>query len=97
MIVHIVMFAFKPEGKAENLQNVKKALEALPALIEPLEDMEVGVNFSDSERAFDLVLTSTFADKEGLKTYQVHPEHQKVVQLIKEVTIQSRVVDYVKA
>jgi hypothetical protein len=96
MIVHIVMFKFKEENKAENIARVKQMLEALPEKITPLLSMEVGVNFSGSDRAMDLVLTSTFETEEGLKTYAVHPQHMQVVAVIGEVTEMSRVVDYVR-
>jgi hypothetical protein len=90
------MFAFKEEGKAENIQKTKKMLEALVDRIEPLKSMEVGIDFNGSERAMDLSLISTFDSKEGLKEYAVHPAHLEVVSFIKEVTEASKVVDYEK-
>ena len=96
MVVHIVMFRFKDENKDENIEKVKSRLMALPEKIESLRSMEVGVDFLHSERSMDLVLTSTFDDRDGLESYRVHPAHQEVVSLIKEVTLESRVVDYEK-
>ena len=87
MIVHIVMFKFK---------EVKRMLEALPQKITAILSMEVGVDFCKTERAMDLVLTSTFESMEGLQTYTVHPEHLEVVAVIKEVAEMSKVVDYVR-
>ena len=95
MIVHIVMFQFKEENKERNIAMVKERLEALVDLIPELQKMEVGVNFNDSERAFDLSIYSTFTSKEDLDTYAIHPEHVKVVALIKELTETSKVVDYI--
>ncbi|MDY0120326.1 MAG: Dabb family protein [Sulfurimonas sp.] len=95
MIVHIVMFQFKEENKERNIAMVKERLEALVDLIPELQKMEVGVNFNESERAFDLSLYSTFDSKEDLGVYAVHPEHLKVVALIKELTETSKVVDYI--
>ena len=95
MIVHIVMFTFKEENKAKNIAIVKDKLEALEGLIDELQSMEVGINFNKSERAMDLSLYSTFESEEDLKAYAVHPEHLKVVELIKEVTEVSKVVDYI--
>lgn len=96
MIVHIVMFAFKEENRQENLQKTKVMLEALVDKIPSLLSMEVGLDFMQSERSFDLVLTSTFEDKEGLSTYATHPAHLEVVSFIKEVTETAKVVDYEK-
>lgn len=94
MIVHIVMFKFKEENKQENLLVVKSRLEELVSKIPMLESMEVGIDFNQSERAFDLSLYSTFHTKDDLKAYAVHPAHLEVVELIKNVTEVSKVVDY---
>ena len=96
MIVHIVMFKFKEENREANMEKAKSMLEALVDKITPLKAMEVGIDFSRSERAFDLSLYSTFDTKEGLNEYAVHPAHLEVVAFIKEVTEVSKVVDYEK-
>jgi len=90
------MFQFKEENKEANLVRVKAMLEALPSRIESLKSMEVGVDISRSERSFDLVLTSIFEDQAGLGAYAVHPAHLDVVNVIKEVTSVSKVVDYLQ-
>ena len=95
MIVHIVMFKFKEENKDSNLSEVTKKLNALVELVPTLNSMEVGIDFNKSQRAFDLSLYSTFNSKEDLEAYAMHPEHLKVVELIKSVTIESKVVDYI--
>ena len=94
MIIHIVMFKFKDNKKEENISLVKVKLEALVKKIDSLVSIEVGVDFNQSQRAFDLSLYSKFNTLKDLKTYAVHEEHLKVVNLIKEVTIESKVVDY---
>lgn len=95
MIVHIVMFKFKEDKKAENIAKTKAMLEALETKIEALKSMEVGINFNESERAFDLSLYSTFDEEEDLSVYATHPAHIEVLEFIKEVTLQSKVVDYI--
>ena len=97
MIVHIVMFKFKDENKALNIARVQKKLMKLEETVESLKFMEVGVNLNESERAFDLSLYSTFESQEGLAEYQAHPEHLNVLELIKEVTLETKVVDYITA
>lgn len=96
MLVHIVMFQFKEENKEANMARVKTMLEALPSKIETLRSMEVGIDISRSERSFDMVLVSTFDDQAGLEVYAPHSAHQEVVSVIKEVTILSKVVDYIQ-
>ncbi|WP_428738397.1 Dabb family protein [Sulfurimonas sp.] len=95
MVVHIVMFKFKEENKALNLAKVQAKLEKLEELIDELKTMEVGINFTEADRAMDLALYSTFESQEDLQAYAIHPEHLNVVALIKEVTVESKVVDYI--
>jgi len=94
MIVHIVMFKLKDENKDSNIQRVKRELDSLVEKIDELKSIEVGVNFADEARAFDISLYSTFDSKEDLKAYAIHPEHLKVVEIIKSVATESKVVDY---
>jgi len=91
-----VMFQFKAADKSANMMKAKAMLEALIEKIEPLRTMEVGINIVESDRAFDLVLISTFDTMEGLDIYRDHPAHLEVVAFIKEVTEASKVVDYEK-
>ena len=90
------MFKFKENNKSENIKQASEMLNALVSKIDPLLSMEVGVDFAQSERAFDVSIYTTFNTKEDLATYAVHPAHVEVVNFIKEVTEISRVVDYVK-
>lgn len=94
MIVHIVMFKFKDENKNLNIEETKKRLNALVESVPTLISMEVGINFTVADRAFDLSLYSKFETKEDLDAYAIHPEHLKVVEFIKSVTLESKVVDY---
>jgi len=96
MVVHIVMIKFKSDTTREQVEDIKKRLENLKNLIEPLKTVEVGLNFKESNRAMDLVLTSTFDTKEGLEIYSPHTEHQKVIKDIKELSEYTSVVDYEK-
>ena len=95
MIVHIVLLEFKEENKKENILKIKELLVELENKIDVLNTMEVGINFDTAPRAMDLSLYSTFDSKEDLNTYAVHPEHLKVVEKIKEVTLSSKVSDYI--
>jgi coproporphyrinogen III oxidase-like Fe-S oxidoreductase len=94
MIKHIVLFKFKEENKTEFMKQAKQELESLVDKIEELKAMEVGISYLEDDSMPDLSLTSTFENKEGLKVYATHPEHLKVVDLIKPMTIGRWVVDY---
>ncbi|CAA6811872.1 MAG: Stress responsive alpha-beta barrel domain protein Dabb [uncultured Sulfurovum sp.] len=94
MVKHIVMLDFKDENKKENLEKVKTMLEALMESVPTLKSMEVGINFSEEDRAMDLSLYSEFEDKAGLEAYAIHPAHLEVVAFIKTVATASKVSDY---
>ncbi|HEX7444930.1 MAG TPA: Dabb family protein [Methanothrix sp.] len=98
MIKHIVMFKFKKfaesNNKLGNTGMLKQYLEALPAKINEIKFLQVGVNFSDATVAYDLVLVSEFFSKEALYSYQKHPEHVKVADFVSKVCESRIVVDY---
>ncbi len=98
MIKHIAMIKLKEfsteEEKALKIKDIKSGLENLPKLIKEIKFLEVGVNINPSERASDLVLVSNFNSLEDLAIYSVHPEHVKVVDIIKENAAKVTAVDY---
>ncbi|SFV54230.1 Stress responsive alpha-beta barrel domain protein Dabb [hydrothermal vent metagenome] len=97
MIVHIVMFKFKDGNKKANMIQAKQMLENLMGAVPGLRSMDVGINFSEEERAMDLSIITSFESKENLNAYAIHPEHLKVIDFIRQVVEYSKVVDYVKA
>ena len=97
MVVHIVTFKFKEENKQANIIQAKQMLENLMGAVPTLKSMDVGLNFSQEERAMDMSIITVFESKTGLEAYAVHPEHLKVVEFIKSVVEYSKVVDYQRA
>ncbi len=95
MVTHIVMIKFKNETPKDKILEIKRDLEALIDSIDELKFMEVGLNFANSDRAMDLVLTAKFDDKDGLKVYANAPSHLKVKDKIKEYGEYTKVVDYI--
>jgi len=92
MVKHIVFFKL-PQGFTqkdifiEKLNNLKDEIDFIKAL-------EVGVDFIQSDRSFDLVLTVVVGSKEDLSAYATHPNHLPVVDFIKSNQIETKVVDY---
>jgi hypothetical protein len=91
------MFKFKEENKEANIIQAKQMLENLLGAVPSLRSMDVGINFAKEDRAMDLSIITSFATKEDLSAYAVHPEHLKVVEFIKSVVEYSKIVDYEKA
>ena len=98
MIKHLVLWKLKEkaEGKTreENALELKTALENLRGKVAEIQALEVGLNFNPSDTSSDLSLYSEFKTREDLEKYQKHPEHLKVVELVKKVTQERRVSDY---
>jgi len=98
MVKHIIMWRMKKdlgsEQSALNALEMKKRLERLTSTIIEIKQLEVGINFSNAEKAFDVVLYSEFGTKKDLEHYTNHPEHIKVRAFIQSVTEDKAVVDF---
>ena len=93
MIKHIVMFKLKDRNK-ENIEKIVDALKTLEGNIDVLRSAEIGVNFTASERNYDIVLTTEFDDRNALNAYGPHPKHLPVVETVRSLCSGSVVVDY---
>ncbi|CAM3991064.1 Dabb family protein [Cohnella lubricantis] len=93
MIKHIVLFKLK-DRSAESVAQAAAMLKNLEGKVESLLSIEVGTDVLHSERSFDIALTTTFRDLDGLEAYQVHPEHKKVIAYMNEARETSISVDY---
>ncbi|OIQ00963.1 MAG: stress responsive protein [Zetaproteobacteria bacterium CG2_30_46_52] len=92
MVKHIVMWKLHNKSDA---REIKTTLEALKDKVPSIIDIEVGIDFSDSDASADVVLYSTFADAQGLADYQAHPDHQNVLPMMRRLTSSRMVTDYV--
>jgi riboflavin synthase len=98
MIKHIVVWRLKDEArgksKAENLAEMKAAIEALRYSVPGVVSLEVGLDIGAAPDSCDIVIYSEFATREALDAYQVHPEHEKVKALVAEVRELRAAIDY---
>lgn len=81
-------------NKNKNAKAIKNLLDELPSKISQIKGYEVGINIKKSDRASDLVLTSTFDSISDLNDYINHEEHQKALEFVKKRTSEIRAVDY---
>ena len=83
MVKHIV--TFKLSGTAEERRAVaerfRDALLALPAQIEVLRSMEVGINENPAEE-WDVVLTAVVPAMADVAVYAAHPAHVAAAALL---------------
>ena len=77
------------------MEHAVSTLRGLDGKIETLRFLEVGVDFKESERSHDIVLTTHFDHQEGLAAYAVHPIHLPVIDTMKKLCSSSVVVDFI--
>ncbi|MGC4089224.1 MAG: Dabb family protein [Polyangiaceae bacterium] len=98
MIRHVVMWKLRgpsPAEKREQAARVRRALENLRGKIPGMTSLEVGVGaFQDNEQHADVVLVTSHDSWQALDEYQKHPAHQAVAQLIGELRVERRVLDF---
>lgn len=94
MIKHIVLWRIAG-NKEETAKLMKEKLEELKDKIDFIVDLQVGINYNESEAASDIALVSTFKSREDLEAYIVHPEHVKVgAEYVRPNVSERRVIDY---
>ncbi len=94
MITHIVCWKYKPETTAERRAGHIAKLRALPDVIPDIESFAVGSDVLHLDRSFDTGLVAVYRDMAALDAYTVHPEHQKVAALGKEIAEKAVSVDF---
>ena len=93
MIKHIVFFKLE-DNSVEQKNIVKERLMSLKENVKVLRHIEVGINFSNEDRAYDLALLTDFEREEDPDIYAKDEYHQEVIKFIKSVAVSSKVVDY---
>ena len=93
MIRHIVLFKIKDEYKDEIPQLVKN-FYGMKGRIEGMVDLEAGADFLNSDRSYDIALTTVFDSRESLDAYQTHPVHLPVKARMGEVRSASVACDF---
>jgi len=96
---HVVVFKFKPEATAAQIQRVTDAFRALATTVPGITAFEDGVNNSpeNKNQGFTHVYTLTFESEAARNAYLPHAEHKKFGQLLGSsgIFVDAFVVDYV--
>ncbi len=95
MVKHIVTFKLKgsDEERRDAALRFKAALEALPAQIDVLHSIEVGINENPAE-TWDVVLTATVDTLADVDIYAKHPAHVAAAGIIAGCKESRACVDY---
>ncbi|MGM9826705.1 MAG: Dabb family protein [Muribaculaceae bacterium] len=95
MVKHIVMFKLTGTDAERRAvaESFRDALLALPAQIEVLQSMEVGINENPAE-SWDVVLTATVPTLADVDVYARHPAHVAAAALLSGHKESRACVDY---
>ncbi len=97
MVKHIVLFKLKDDvptaEKLAIMNNFKEAIEALPAKISVIRNIEVGLNMNPGE-TWDIALYSEFDSLEDMKAYATHPDHVAAGKILADAKENRACVDY---
>ncbi|WP_261304151.1 Dabb family protein [Paenibacillus andongensis] len=85
MIDHIVLVKFSETTTQEQLQEVVDRFKALKEHLTGIVDIQAGINFSEKNKGYQVVLSVRFEDRAALEAYGPNPEHQAVAAYIREV------------
>lgn len=95
MIEHIVLFRFKSDIEDAAKQRLIEELRGLEGRVPSIRSISSGLNFSTRGDGYEAGLVIRFDDQAGLDSYQIHPDHVRVVQdCVKPVVEKVLAVDY---
>jgi hypothetical protein len=95
MLIHIVCWKYKDEVSQNVREEHRAKLGALKNVIAEVVDLRVGADVLHLARSYDTGLVATFKDQDDLDAYTVHPVHQEVASLGKQIAAQVVSVDFI--
>ena len=97
MIRHIVTWkltAEDAEAKSADFDRLAEGFGPLPHLIPEIKTLHLGRDVGETATNWDAALVIDFASTADLETYQAHPEHDRVRQIVREVTADRSAIDF---
>ena len=97
MLRHIITWkltAADTGAKLEDAATIAAALQGLVSLIPEIRGLTVARNVVSLDTNWDLVLVADYDDEEALRTYLDHPEHRRVVGIIRPLVAERAAVDF---
>ena len=79
MLQHYVLIRYKKDAGDEHIEEFCRRMLALRSSIAGIDYLEIGRDILHDARSWDLILIMRFASVGELRSYQQHPEHQKVM------------------
>jgi len=94
MLTHIVIWKYRADVEQEVREEHVRLLSKLPAAINEIESLQVGVDLLGLPRSYDSGLVATFKDREALQAYTVHLEHVKAAEFGSKISEHVASVDF---
>ena len=79
MLQHYVLIRYEKSVSEDHIAEFCRRMLALRTSIAGIEYLEIGRDILHDTRSWDLILIMRFASVVVLRSYQQHPEHQKVM------------------
>jgi hypothetical protein len=79
MLQHYVLIRYEKNVSDEHIEEFCRRMLALRTSIAGIQHLEIGRDILHDARSWDLILIMRFASVDALRSYQQHPEHQKVM------------------
>ncbi len=94
MLTHLVVWKYKDEVSPKTREEHRAKLANLKNVIAEVVDLKVGADALHLARSYDTGLVATFKNLEDLDAYTIHPIHQEVANLGKEIAAHVVSVDF---
>jgi hypothetical protein len=79
MLQHYVLIRYEKDVSDKHIEEFCRRMLALRTSIAGIEYLEIGRDILHDARSWHLILIMRFASVGALRSYQQHPEHQKVM------------------
>jgi hypothetical protein len=96
MLIHIVCWKYKPDVSEPEREEHRSRLRSLAPIIDTVRSLSVGADMLHLDRSFDSGLVVEFDGLAGLDAYTVHPDHQAVAALGRELAEKVVSVDFLR-
>jgi hypothetical protein len=79
MLKHYIVIKYQKGTSEEHIAEFCRRMLDLRTSIAGIEHLEIGHDILHDDRSWDLILIMRFASTGVLRSYQQHPEHQRVM------------------
>jgi len=84
MLDHIILLKFQEQTSQDQLQAVIDRFKSLRQHLWGVLDLQAGLNFSERNQGYQLVLTVRFESREALAAYESNAEHHACSAFIRQ-------------